>query len=342
MSFKIIAGIDPIIDELHFDKHGLNCFTVPKYLAVAAFRSINPELFYTYLYLYQHYDFLELAGSSERALNTSSYSTYLNELEHYVLAQKLGLELSTITVEEGNLCPVIRNLLDQNMPVFVPVDRGELFYACIYQQEVDPQLLLIKGYNTNTGVFVTHDFEQNYHLLNCQPLKSFGVVYSQFYILPEILEKANLSFNKNFKILKHQLQAMQPQGTPTIETAGDAIKDIAAQFSLQRDALPSLLASKFTLLEDKRDGSIKQKMAYVNSQQILARMLSRLLADHAEQAMVEEVKKTSTDAYKSWKDFMTVLGVMEIRKSSEPTILGKQREKVIKAEQRFLQAITAL
>lgn len=342
MGFKIISGIDCLDDGFRFDQHGLSCFIVPKYLASRAFRPLNADLFYLYVYLYDHYDLLSFLKDS----NDPAYAWYsfhnLFALAHYVLKQKLGLELLLFDVEEDLYQQVI-HAIDQGWPVFVPVDRGELFYNCAYHRITDPHLILIKGYNTDTGVLVIHDFEQNYHLLNDQPIRPSGDIYSQFYLLPQMLQTANASFSHHFHYFKQKFDCLRFLCEAPIQTEQEALRDIAAEITRHLDTFPAILIEKFQMLLNQTRFSLKARMSYLNSQQILILTLTKLLKAACYSPEKEQlIKATGYAAYQAWKGFLTIVGVLERKHEQNLHLLKNQRDIVSQKEYEFLQAIAQI
>lgn len=342
MSFKIIPGIHCLDDGFRFDTHGLSCFIVPKYLASRAFHPLNADLFYLYVYLYDHYDLFSFFNKATKELYTPYFFHNLLVLARYVLEQKLGLELCTVQVQEEPYSQIVE-VLDQGWPVFVPVDRGELFYSCAYHRIVDPHLLLIKGYNPDTHIFVTHDFEQNYHLLHDQPTRPTGDVYSQFYIMPEIVTAANRSFNQHFDYYKNEIKFLRPMQSAPVQTSEEALKDVATELAAHLSHVPALLAEKFRMFHNQSDYPFRERMSYINSQQILLITLTKLLQSFTSEKEQEQlIKEAGWSAWNAWKSYMLVSGVMEIRQKYDQNLLKSQRDKILQAEKAFLESIVSL
>ena len=339
MSFNVISGIDTAFDTFRFKVHGINCFTVPKYLAVSAFRPVNRELFYAYIYMYCHYNLLGLAKNPQhivRELNIAGYD--LEGFEQYVLTQKLGLELLTVSIK-GNLRQKICKALDSGFPVLVPTDQGKYFYWESYQQEVRPHLLLVKGYNADTDVFVIHDGVQNNRLNQLLATLGFelGDAYSEFYMPASLLEQAYKSYIEHNSYLRDQIQIIQPKGIPTIKSKRDALIDLVTELESHLDNVPALLAPKFTALEREGTFQTEAEALYINSQQVLAKTLPKLLPDDAAYVSLKRnLEDLGLAAYRAWKQFITAFAVMDRKGYRQVDVLSKLRLNILEVENKFL------
>lgn len=339
MSSKVILGIDTAFDTFRFKIHGINCFTVPKYLAVSAFNTVNRELFYAYIYMYCHYDLLGLAKNPQHIVREIKIKGYdLEGLEQYVLAQKLGLELQTVSIK-GNLRQKICKALDYGFPVLVPTDQGKYFYWENYQQEAMPHLLLVKGYNADTDIFVIHDGVQNKHLNQLLVTSGFevGDSYSEFYMPASLLEQAYKSYIEHNSYLKNQIQIIQPKGIPAIKSKIDALIDLVTELESHLDNVPALLAPKFEALERQGTFQTEADAIYVNSQQILAKTLPKLLPDDATYVSLKRnLENSGLAACKAWKQFVIACAVMERKGDHQVDVLSKLKLNILEVENKFL------
>lgn len=333
MGYVEIPGIDRTLDTFTFADHGLNCFIVPKYLATAAFGAGNREIFYTYFYLYSHYDLNGL---------THDWS----EIEEYVLHRKLGLKLETIKIG-SDLPHQIMQALDHGCPVFVPVDRGALFYNRKYLENHHPHMFLVKGYNAATGMVMIHDCEQNDKLLNSglsEPLlRQIGSIYSEFYIPFDMLVACNRSYNEHFSLLKHEIQIMSPSGAVATPGGREALADIARELKPGLTNVAGLLNQKLAFWKRAATGDptvLRRLTAYLNSQLVLIRTLPKLLPSSGEDSPeVAEAVSAGLSAWETWKQSSTSLALAETRKRNPQHTAEALEVAIVERESRFLHQV---
>ncbi len=91
-------------------------------MASSVFRQCNPLLFYSYVYLYIHYDLLDISSSSNRLIKQPHDP---EKLERYVLTEKLGLRVVELPVK-GLFMADLRRVLDCGWPVLIPINKRRL------------------------------------------------------------------------------------------------------------------------------------------------------------------------------------------------------------------------
>ncbi len=368
MTLKRLPGILTAADGFQFEAHGLNCFVVPKYLASTCFRPAGRELFYSYLYLYVHYALFDPPDDIHAAVPATEPITAIRR----VMTGKLGLDLKHVR-SQPDLWQQIQILLDSGSPVLVPVDRAACFYDVEhYGQTPAPTLLLVKGYNPETQVFVVQDWIQNNSLLSTPlldptpgaasdgaytltaplgaalPLSTMvGSAYSEFFVLPALLQAWHDAYNQHFDYLQHQLQVMQATGMPRVYTGAEALADIATELELVLDGIPRIIAPKLTMLT--RAGTfagerhMKAKLQFLNSQQVLAHTLASLvLPDGAEPHQGRALTMAGLACWARWRDLVMTVAVMDLQGVRQPATLDALQLRIVEAETAFLYKLYAL
>lgn len=345
MSLKIISNINSINDNLTFAKHGLNCFSVARYLASAAFSSINPTLFYCYVYFFCHYNLLE-EFYPELVPTIEGVDQYA--IEKFVLANKLGLKL--VTANSNNLLNSIKENLDQDYPVFVPINKNfwSNFSNNEPSQETEPYLLLIKGYNPATNVLVVQDLPVDNSLLSIQiPGLTYSENASQVYILTDVLEQANKSYNLSYNPGQiYQIEYLKRTSAIAIQTPTEALADILSQLSAYIENITYLIRPKFNFIETLSPENLNLILNYINNQQIFIYSLTHLLkTEQIDLNLIDEIYKAGSAAWLSWKKYAMLKAICLKTKKVNESILRELNQsyfKIYNEEHHFLNTIYKL
>ncbi len=349
MTIHYIPSVTYQDAHLQFSTHGLNCFAVVKYLASSVFSPTNPDLFYTYLYLYSHYDFLHVAANPNH-LYKQPYDAEV--LARYVLVEKLGLEIVEISVKE-NLEHCIQEQLDQMWPVIVPTDKGVFLFGehnQLHDQLEDPYPLLVVGYDTDTHNFAIYDDINNYPpQTQRRPEKG---IYAEFSVPEGKLERAFEVSNKHYQLMRDTIQILRPKNPATVKSRDDALKDIIIQVDVYKEHFSDLLTRKLISLsqrpptsctERERDYMIRSELRYINSQKILCDTLPKLFEnDVYDEEIKEKIIKCSITAWQSWKNLLMILTLAGVNKQQNFKIPEQLQTKVLDAEEQFLSLLASL
>ncbi|HLG64746.1 MAG TPA: hypothetical protein VKY19_22590 [Ktedonosporobacter sp.] len=349
MELRLISPVVFQDTNLSLSGHGFSCFAAARYMAISTFGPAYPDLFFAYLYLYSHYDFLGIEAHHNALIRQPSNP---DALERYVLRQKLGLELVELPIQD-NLGEVIRQQLDMMLPVIVPIDRIRLdqirlFISKNYRFDVEIYPLLIIGCDSNKRQFIIYDNVRNHQ--PSQPSSSKEQdAYAQFSIDEDVLLEVFQTTDMHYQFKKDTIHTIQVKEEPP-PSKSEALHDIIAQIRAYHDHFPNLLQRKFAFLQgqshyqsSERDVMIREEIKYINSQKILGDTLLRLLAEQNwSEATRKQVKKANIAAWQAWKKLHLGLSIMDSKGQRELSTLESLCSLVLRAEQNFLQLIAHL
>lgn len=175
----LINWIKPNQDNYKLDY--ISCFEKPVGIIIENYHELYPNIFYMILKLTQS---LNLKSDYIEYENTSM------DLIQKILKIHLKLELKS--VENINcLHEFIEENLNNQIPVLLPGNLKELFYAKHYKINDWPHLFIIKGYDNEKQVYSILD---SYHNTNLDFSK-----YTNFYMEYSTAEKLYSSNIENFK-----------------------------------------------------------------------------------------------------------------------------------------------
>ncbi|NEW06275.1 hypothetical protein GK047_09650 [Paenibacillus sp. SYP-B3998] len=334
---KIIEGIHSIFDGYLYDEHGLNCFLVPKYVASQAFRRINPDLYYFYLYTHLHYFFLS-EKPYEHFMSNNRYQR--DTIEEYVLSDKLGLKLEAVRID-NNLIEQVQQALVKDAIVFVPTNKRAIFYCEEYQRRDHPHLFLVKGFDEERNLAIIQDGEQNAALFNSPPSPtlrmSIGDTTSQFYLRNDMLESAFDAYNETYGYHKEHILIMSYSHAPSVHSAADAIKELSQLMSAYVGREQEILEPKLKYLIEEVD---QFRIPYINTHMIFFRALARLIVQVPElQNRRTELDILARECQIAWKIIATKIGILHKRNRFEPEKLNESFSNVIVLEKKVINLV---
>ena len=369
----------PCAEPYQWHIHGINCFTFPKSLAAGAFSPNFPDRFDAYLYLYNHYDLLNVPYRDEHIL---PQPFDMHELETFVLRERLGLELAQIRSDPDIGAAVAEALAQEWIPL-VPINKRACYYWEGYKRQDQALLLLITGHDEPIDRFTTFDGEQNATALDvmvCRdsefgatshrrythgrkpdefrvastpteleravPIRTLlGELYSPYYMTPEVLAESHRSYNDTYRYLAGSFQVLRTTASVEArkrETDRDVLDSIAKEVNEHLDGIEGLLEAKFSALANSRDIPDKQRNRYINSQQILAIALARLAGSCLGEREALDLRDAGLRACELWRRWSVAVALDSLREVGPTASTQRLQDEIKTSEERFLRTIARI
>lgn len=337
MESKIVPTLyyqDPVLE---FSNHGVGCFAIVKYLASSLFRPINRRLFCFYFFIYSHYDLLNFPDSPEQLVRQPFD---LRAIEHYVLSKKLGLDLCDIDVQ-GPFSFCIQRLLEQGLPVIVPVDKNILY--SLSEQDGEAYPLLVIGYDNEKHVFIICDDVRNYQ--TNAPSHHEKITYAESFLEEEKLEKAFRLASKHHLFIENTVQVLSPCGAPSILDTQAAFNDIKKQVEAFQDDFSWLITRKFKCIQqqiyqqnDRADIMRLNILRYINSQKIIGETMLQIYNEWSNcDINFDHIISNNMIALNAWKKFLMISHMLGNNTNDREKVCSTFFSSILRAEQNFLQ-----
>ncbi|WP_027338555.1 BtrH N-terminal domain-containing protein [Halonatronum saccharophilum] len=182
--FKLIDDIISNTDNYTFKE--LNCFYKPFAIILASFHKTYYDIFLFYLYIFLIFKpNLWLEYESTKDYNENHMLFYKKILE-----DKLNLTMVKIDYNnENQFHERIKESLNQNNPIFMPMDLMGLYYNKMYMEEPHRHYTIIKGYDREKKIYYILD---NMHIDS-----GANTIYKDFMITFDQIYQMNKLFFKN-------------------------------------------------------------------------------------------------------------------------------------------------